>query len=443
MRRLNILFIYPVPRQTKKIYTGFHQGIGLISAVLKQDGHSIHLLIIDQYNPDQLVTALNNYTPDVILATITTNQLYLARQILETCYAHTPVPILVGGPHPTALPYDCLSINGVHAVCVGYGEAACRAYIRALSADQDPSGIPGIIRKEDTRQSFIEPGKAIPISELPFPDRGIFPFQELINSNADLIGAEFMTSRGCPYQCHYCVNNTLAQLYPRNISLSLRQPAQVIEEIQTTQRAYHGIRLIGFHDDTFMTGNDDWLYQLLAQYKHTVGLPFWCNSRPEALTDARLKALKKAGCARVHIGLETGNQQLRQTILGRDISNDVIIDAFRRAHIYGIKTLSFNILGLPDETESTILETIALNQACKPDWMLYSLFYPYPGTHLWHHCVTHNLITCFPGPDYPDSYYSGIPVIRYEHLSVEKLVWVFNHFVGLVRKSIPFNPLQQ
>jgi radical SAM superfamily enzyme YgiQ (UPF0313 family) len=46
----------------------------------------------------------------------------------------------------------------------------------------------------------------------------------------------------------------------------------------------------------------------------------------------------------------------------------------------GIKRTTYNILGLPNETEEMIIETIEFNRLLQPDNMTISFFSPYLGT---------------------------------------------------------------
>ena len=101
---------------------------------------------------------------------------------------------------------------------------------------------------------------------------------------------------------------------------------------------------------------------------------------------ARLRALARAGCVRVHLGVESGNDWIRKEILGRPIEKEEIVEAFRLAKSYGLKTVSFNMIGVPHETDETIWETIELNRRLRPHWIHLSVFIPYPGTPLFDYC---------------------------------------------------------
>jgi radical SAM superfamily enzyme YgiQ (UPF0313 family) len=103
--------------------------------------------------------------------------------------------------------------------------------------------------------------------------------------------------------------------------------------------------------------------------------------------------LKDTGCAYLAMGIESGDEDFRKTYLNRKMTNAQIENAFylaRKAHIF---TTSFNIIGFPFENDHFLTdETVSLNKKIKPDYALFSIFYPFPGTKLYERCIEKNLI---------------------------------------------------
>jgi anaerobic magnesium-protoporphyrin IX monomethyl ester cyclase len=111
-------------------------------------------------------------------------------------------------------------------------------------------------------------------------------------------------------------------------------------------------------------------------------LPFFCNVRANLVTPEKIALLRQAGCASVGMGLETGNPELRNEILKRNLSNEQILDASRLIHGAGIQLLTTNMLGLPGGSLANDFETLALNHACRPAYANAFLYQPYPRTEL-------------------------------------------------------------
>jgi uncharacterized radical SAM superfamily protein len=80
------------------------------------------------------------------------------------------------------------------------------------------------------------------------------------------------------------------------------------------------------------------------------------------------------------MGVETGNEYLRQNVLNKKVPNEKIRNAARYIKRYGIKLSTYNMLGLPGETIDNALETYILNKEIGTDFIWCSLLQPYPGT---------------------------------------------------------------
>jgi radical SAM superfamily enzyme YgiQ (UPF0313 family) len=82
------------------------------------------------------------------------------------------------------------------------------------------------------------------------------------------------------------------------------------------------------------------------------------------------------------MGLETGDPELRNKILKRNMSDQQIVDASSLIRGAGIELLTTNMLGLPGGSLDLDMKTLALNHACKPAYANAFLYQPYPRTEL-------------------------------------------------------------
>jgi radical SAM superfamily enzyme YgiQ (UPF0313 family) len=381
---MKVLFIYPVPCSSDKVYTGFHQGVGSLSAVLKTHGHRTALYITSEFDANEVTRRIEQEQPDLVGISVTTNQASLAKEIATFLTSHHTVPVVMGGIHATVAPDDLLTVPGILGVCVGEGEQCLVTITEALARGGDPRrAAPNLHYLKDGQIQRNALAMLEDVESLPRVDREIFDFQTMIDRYAHIIGAEFSGSRGCPYHCTYCANQHLNHLYGRG-HYRLRRPGSLIDEITAVRGQYH-FPLVGFHDDTF-TFDPTWLEEFCGHYLREVRLLFWCNTRVDCLDEKRVKLLRRAGCVRLHIGIESGSENLRKNVLHRPFTNQQVLEAFRLAKQQGLKTLAFNMIGLPYETEADILQTIELNRAVRPDRIHLTVFYPYPGTGLYEIC---------------------------------------------------------
>jgi len=141
------------------------------------------------------------------------------------------------------------------------------------------------------------------------------------------------------------------------------------------------MRSVAFYDDIFVTV-PDWLEEFATKYSQQIGLPFECNLRIEQVTPEAISALRRAGCARVAIGIETADEEKRENVLRRRYTNEQLVRACALIREHGLLLKTYNILGLPPGGIDADLRTLELNIALKADLPTASIFQPYPGTAL-------------------------------------------------------------
>ena len=225
---------------------------------------------------------------------------------------------------------------------------------------------------------------------LPFPDRDLFDYASMLKGF--WYTADFVTGRGCPYNCFYCCNHSIRKLYhDKGEYVRRRSVESVLKEIDYVTRRYK-VKKMNFDDGTF-TLHKKWMKEFCERYPAKFGLPFTCNARADTLTEEVIRDLKRAGCELVQIGIESGSEDLRRQVLRRNITDGDIISTFEAVRRVGIKTYSFNMVGLPFETAEMAEETVGLNQRINPDDLQVSIFFPYPGTELYQVCEENGFLT--------------------------------------------------
>jgi anaerobic magnesium-protoporphyrin IX monomethyl ester cyclase len=352
-------------------------GLLYLSSALRQAGHEVRLSIASEQDP---VAAARAWKPDVVgYSVYTGSQAYYRDLNLRIKHAVDVVSVF-GGPHPTYFP-EFIEEPGVDAVCIGEGEGAMLDLAHALQRGQQLTGIENWWFKRDGGEIERNPVRAAVdnLDAIAFPDRELLFEADEFTRQSGI--KHFITSRGCPYDCTYCFNHALAEVY-RGKGKRLRQMSvdKVVEEVRWVQQRY-SMQFVVFLDDLFIV-YERWLEELAAKFPREVGLPFFCNVRANLVTPKKIDLLKQAGCVSVGMGLETGNPALRNQILKRNMSDAQIIEASTVIRGAGIELLTTNMLGLPGGTLANDFETLALNHACKPAYANAFLYQPYPRTEL-------------------------------------------------------------
>ena len=363
-----------------------------MSAVLKRAGHTTELLYLESLDTELLNQRISPNTK-LIAVSATTDQYDLARQVIGYISRRFDIPVILGGVHATVAPEECIQTEGLLGICIGEGEDAIADLAQALDNHADIFAIRNFwFRRGDAiLRNEVRPLIAN-LDTLPFPDRAVFNYQEILDRNYQ-DGAEFMVGRGCPFQCSFCINKKLQTIYQgKGRFVRYRSVGNVIAEIKAVTSVYTNIRKITFQDD-ILGLNKAWLAEFAASYGREIRIPFRCNIRADGVDDEVLKLLKQAGCAELWVGVECGNETLRNTILNKRLPTRTIINAFRLIKKYNIASKAFNMIGLPGETRENIEETFKLNRLIAPDIRSVTIFRPYPGTALYDYCKERNWLS--------------------------------------------------
>lgn len=376
---MNILFI--LPQQPSKFQpVRSHQGIQSLSGFIKSRDNTIktHLLRLESLDVNKISSCLERFKPGLVCITSTSLEIELAVAIGNYVHKNYRLPTILGGIHATIMPEDVLNKSDFDAICRGEGEEALFEFIQCVKENK---------KRYDIRNFYFKKENAVihnPLRDrienldiLPYPD------WELLYgpANKNVNYAEFLASRGCPFSCSYCAEEHLRGLYEKK-NIRFKSPAYLIGEIKEFKKRYPNLSFVFFHDDNFNLYKN-WLIQFCDLYSEHIKIPFGCNLHYNLIDEEIVLALKKAGCFRVHVAIETGNERLRKEVLNKNIANSTIIESSRLLKKHGIRIWTFNILGIPNEKKEHMLETIKLNKKIKPDYLFISCFYPLPGSKLY------------------------------------------------------------
>lgn len=349
-----------------------HFGVMSISAVLKDKGHKTYLLLVSEEK--DLIKEIKKLNPDIVaFPCVTGEHKYVLGLALECKKAGFMT--IIGGPHPTYYPEDVIDKEGVDIIAIGEAEYAVLELLDRLESKDDITNIKNLWVKQNGKifrnevRSLIED-----LDKLSFPDRSIYYRYSFLRKASV---KQFLSGRGCPYQCSFCSNHLLQEIYKgKGHFVRLRSPESVVEEILKVKKEFC-FKTVSFTDDVFIISSK-FLDRFLPLYKSKINVPFFCNVRINLVTEDIIKKLKEYGCYGVSMGIESGNEFLRNEVLDKNVSDEQIINAGMIIKKHGLKLKVYNMLGLPGETFEEALETVLINSKIKPDFAPCSLLEPYP-----------------------------------------------------------------
>jgi radical SAM superfamily enzyme YgiQ (UPF0313 family) len=389
---MKILLIYPnIVESPKDISTG----LAILAALCKKEGYKTSLIDSTfKISDSKIISQARKFNPDLILITTATNDFDYAVHIATLLKQNLKRPIIVGGYHPTIAPEETIAKDCFDIICIGEGEEAVLELLDSFEKGKLRTNIKNLwFKKQEKSEVRIIKNPLRPLVQdldsLPFPDRELFDYKKYLKWNHGT--ATFISTRGCPFRCSYCINHFLIKKYKgKGKYVRFRSIDHLFQEIKDVLKKY-SIKNIEFYDDTF-TLDERRTREFCKRYPKEIGLPFNINVRVNAIRPEHFKLLKKAGCVRVSLGIEAGDPYIRNKILKREMTDEQIIFTFNAAKKAGLKTYSFNMVGIPFENKKSIEKTIQLNRKCKPDFVGVSIFNVFRGTEIYEICKKNNWI---------------------------------------------------
>ncbi|MFA5260415.1 MAG: radical SAM protein [Candidatus Omnitrophota bacterium] len=361
-------------------------GIANISALLKANGHQTALRLLS-HTPD-LGQAITQESPGLIAFSALTG---VHTSLLETCERIKKafqIPIIMGGPHATFCP-EVIEHPALDMICRGEGELALAELANALDAGKETRHIQNLYVKDSAgviHKNALRPPVAL--DDLPLPDRELYYTYHFLRN---MPMKRFITGMGCPYRCTFCHEPLIFQMY-RGQYLRRKSVDRVIAEISYIKDRYP-LKLVHFSDDLFLTRNQTaWLEEFAEKYPRRVGVPFCCNLRYDSLTQDTAALLKKALCYGAAVGLESGNERIREIVIQKKVKNEHMIEGAQFLRQYRIKTLTTNLIGLPGETLDEAFDTVRLNHQLKANYTRANTFLLFDGLPLVDYARDHGYL---------------------------------------------------
>lgn len=355
-------------------------GLGYLSAYLKSRGYQVK--IIDGLNLGLSNQEIVQQCQEADLVGISIiSDYYLEAKDLCRGLKQINKKVVLGGPHPSALPQESLVQTGADYVIIGEGEETLLELVRTLENNQEVSRIPGVFvlnQKEFLKREFIQD-----LDSLPFLDWvSLDPRKYQKAPHGALIKnfpvAPIASTRGCPYFCKFCAASAI---WERKIRF--RSASNVVDEIEYLVKNFQ-VREIHFEDDnlTLKREHIEEICNLILSKGLKISWATPNGIRADRVDFKLLELMKKSGCYYIAFGIESGNQYILDNILKSEKLAD-IERAVRWAKKLGLLTQGFFIFGLPGETNQSIKETINFAKKIPLDRAQFLLLDLLPGSALW------------------------------------------------------------
>lgn len=352
---------------------------------------------------DDFIKKLDEFNPDIIFWSALSSHIHGEGEYVNIQYgyelaklANEKTLLITGGLQATAIPADLLTrMPLINVLTRGESEKTLLSICEALDNKKSFDKILGIAYKSE---DSIKVNKSQPILKdldtLTNYDYSIFDDQTFFRpyNGAVVRAVDYEISRGCIYACAYCVETVIQDYYGFSETnrggsikrateyLRSKSPERIMDEINSLINDQN-IFLLRCQDTNFLTINRSTLQGLADLFDiKKPNVILYIETRPEGVNKKSVELMKRLKIDGIGMGIELATQEFREDKLKRFASQEKIVAAFKMLKEAGIKRTAYNIIGLPEQDEKSILETIQFNRELNPDNITVAFYSPYQGT---------------------------------------------------------------
>jgi len=379
-------------------------------------------------NLEGLKVILENYVPDLLIFSASTPSINHDSTIPAVVKQVLPkVKVAVFGIHVGTLPDDTFKTTpGLDFILRGEPEFTALELAKNLSSGADLESVTGLSFDGDGEiKHNPERGFYPELDEVPFP---AWDLVDLNNYTLPFSGRRFlmvMSSRGCPFDCTFCV----AQSYYGK-KVRKRSAERIVDEIEYNIREF-GIDDFFFWSESFTIIKKN-IHELCDEIiRRNLKIKWVCNSRVDSIDLQVLEKMKQAGCWMISYGIESGDQGILDRAK-KKISLEQVEKAVKLTREVGFQMAGHFVLGLPGETEETLKKTAELSRKLDLDYAQFYCASPWPGSRFYDEAKREGWLNT----DDWDKYEQSNAVVDYPGLSAERMMELRDKMV----KSFYFRP---
>jgi radical SAM superfamily enzyme YgiQ (UPF0313 family) len=323
------------------------------------------------------------------------------REIARTLKAKfNEVKIVTGGVHPTLFAEEIINYcPEFDAVSIGESDNDFPKLLSFLYGESATSDLEGVCLREDGKPvckpklSYIQD-----LDALPTPGYEFFDYSEYAVDTSEWWDPDgikispfclpLLTSRSCPNKCSFCTNQRV--MGERFRARSAESGFGEIKHLYDT----YGVNYFKVEDDNLTLDRRRILD--ICNMVIESGIKVYFDARNgisiKTLDEEVVGLMRRAGFMMISLAVESGSDYIRNEVMGKKVEREQIVKAFKLCRAAGMNTNAYFIIGMPEETEETLQETIDLLLEIETDRIAVFAARPLPGTKLHEQCVRDNLL---------------------------------------------------
>ena len=368
-------------------HRGYNPPLGILSLAGYLEKHTQHdIQVLDtqphEYGYAELRDVLREKMGDVVgITTMTFTLIDVVKTALLVKDLSPETRVVLGGPHVHIFPNETINLPGIDFLVLGEGEKTFVSLLDELDNLSPSEGldaleqIAGLVFK---RNGHVVNTGISPLTEN--LDELGFPARHLVDSTqyTSLLGRDniittMFTSRGCPFRCTFCDR----PFSPVISGFRCRSAGHVADEMEECLNL--GIQEAFIYDDTF-TVRKDRVFDLCHEIKRRkIKIRWDVRAHVNTVSPELLRAMKDAGCDRIHYGVEAGNNRMLK-LIQKQTTIEHVKRVVQWTKDVDMEVLAYFMLGQQTETREDIQDSIRLAKELDPNYVHFTIFCPYPAT---------------------------------------------------------------
>lgn len=358
-------------------------GMAYAAAAARAAGHDV---VLQDYQAtregyDAVERDIRGVQPDVVLMANFITNTERCLKVAEIAKSVNPATkVIFGGPQPTIFPEQSIDHDLVDVVTYRESEISLARLLQCLNDGKSAwREVPGLVFRDGDEyvktvgQPLINDMDSIPIPALDlYPMDRYFP---AVYIRGKRVG-NYVTSRGCPYECTYCeAKMTFGRTF------RFHSTERVISDIKYMTHKW-GFDSYQFYDDIFTTNRKRVIDLCEGFLREDLNIKWMCWTRTNLVDPELMDIMKKAGCYLIFFGCESGSQEMLDRIK-KNLTVETNYKGIKIVRDSGMKSFSSFMIGLPGETKDQVQDTIDFTLKSELDYASIFLLEPYPGTEIW------------------------------------------------------------
>lgn len=407
-------------------YVPFPFDMAYAAAVLEKNNIEVAVIdtLAEEMREPEFLDKTKEFSPDLVVMECSTPSINIDYQNAKKVKEATDSKIAFVGNHSSALPEEVLKNDSVDFALIGEYDYTLRDLALSFGDEKKYSKISGLAFKDNNGVHVNERRPLIKnLDELPLPARHLFKMEKYNETFCEHHpNIQILTSRGCPYSCTFCLEPWVkyGPVY------RARSVPSVIDEIRMLIDEYKPKEI--YFDDSTFTVNEKRTIDLCEKIiENGFDIPWSCMTTSSCIRNKEmLEKMRKAGCERIKIGLESADENVLRQI-GKPYNLEHVRKALKLAKELGIGIHLTFMIGLPGETKDSIKNTMNFIQSLAKEGLIFSMqtsiATPFPGTKFYEMAIKNNWLAAESWSSY-DGCRSG--VISYPELTSEEIVQLKN-----------------